>query len=133
MPALVDTNVLIDILTDDPTWAEWSLSQLEKQCNAGLLINPIIYAELCFGCPSIEFVEDVIRRFNLIYQEIPRQGLYRAAKAFGEYKTRNGSKSSVLPDFLIGGHAEATGIPIITRDTKRLKTYFPQVKLISPS
>ncbi|OGV57349.1 MAG: hypothetical protein A2283_18375 [Lentisphaerae bacterium RIFOXYA12_FULL_48_11] len=132
MPALVDTNVLIDILTDDPQWADWSLRQLERHSGTGLVINPIVYAELCFGCPSIEFVEDVIRRFGLTYQEIPRQGLFRAAKAFGEYKARKGLKASVLPDFLIGGHAEAAGIPIITRDTKRLGTYFPHAKLISP-
>lgn len=132
MPALVDTNVLIDILTDDPQWAEWSMRQLERHSDAGLVINPIVYSELCFGCPSIEFVDDVIRRFGLTYQEIPRQGLFRAAKAFGEYKARKGSKVSVLPDFLIGGHAEATGMPVITRDTKRLGVYFPHAKLICP-
>ena len=132
MPALVDTNVLVDILTDDLQWAEWSIRQLERYSGVGLVINPIVYAELCFGCPSIEFVEDVIRRFGLTYQEIPRQGLFRAAKAFGEYKARKGSKASVLPDFLIGGHAEAAAMPIITRDTKRLRTYFPHAKLICP-
>lgn len=132
MPVLVDTNVLVDILTDDPQWAEWSISQLESNSDAGLVINPIVYAELCFGSPSIGFVEDVIRRFGLTYQEIPRQGLFRAAKAFGRYKARKGSKASVLPDFFIGGHAEATGMPIITRDTKRLGTYFPAARLICP-
>jgi predicted nucleic acid-binding protein len=132
MPVLVDTNVLVDVLTDDHQWAEWSISQLEENSNTGLIINPVIYAERCFGCPSIEFVDDIVRRFALNYQEIPRQGLFRAAKAFGQYKTRKGTKVSVLPDFFIGGHAEATRIPLLTRDTKRLSTYFPTVTLICP-
>ena len=132
MPVLVDTNVLIDVLTDDPQWSGWSIAQLESNSNAGLVINPVVYAELCFGSPSIEFVDDVVKRFGLTYQEIPRRGLFRAAKAFGQYKARRGTKVSVLPDFFIGGHAEALGIPLLTRDTKRLKTYFPGVKAICP-
>jgi predicted nucleic acid-binding protein len=132
MPVLVDTNVLIDVLTDDPQWATWSITQLQSHSGAGLVINPVIYAELCFGSPSIEFVDDVIRQFGLAFQEISRQGLFRAAKAFGQYKARKGSKTSVLPDFFIGGHAEAAGIPLLTRDTKRLSAYFPRVELICP-
>jgi len=132
MPVLVDTNVLVDVLTDDPRWAEWSIAQLKSSSKAGLLINPVVYAELCFGSPSTEFVDDVIKRLELTYQEIPRQGLFRAAKAFARYKTRRGAKTSVLSDFFIGGHAEASGIPLLTRDTKRLHTYFPSVELIWP-
>ena len=132
MPVLVDTNILIDVLTDDPRWAEWSIAQLEISSKAGLIINPVVYAELCYGSPSVDFVDDVIRSFALIYQEIPRQGLFRAAKAFGLYRIRKGTKRSVLPDFFIGGHAEAASIPILTRDTKRIRTYFPSVKLICP-
>jgi predicted nucleic acid-binding protein len=132
MPVLVDTNVLVDVLTDDPQWASWSLAQLQSHSGAGLVVNPVIYAELCFGSPSIEFVDDIIRRFGLAFQEISRQGLFRAAKAFGQYKSRKGIKTSVLPDFFIGGHAEAAGIPLLTRDTKRLRVYFPGVKLICP-
>ena len=132
MPVLVDTSVLIDVLTDDPQWAEWSTANLESNSASGLVINPVVYAELCFGSPSVEFVDDVVRRFGLTYQEIPRQGLFRAAKAFGKYKCQKGSKTSVLPDFFIGGHAEAAGIPLLTRDTKRLSTCFPGVQLICP-
>ncbi len=132
MPVLVDTNVLIDVLTDDPQWAEWSIARLQDNSHAGLLINPVVYAELCFGSPSSEFVDDVVRRFGLVYQEIPRQGLFRAARAFDRYKKLKGIKTSVLPDFFLGGHAEASGIPLLTRDTKRLSAYFPGVKLICP-
>ena len=132
MPLLVDTNVIVDVLTDDPQWADWSIEQLEANAGTGLTINPVVYAELCFGSPSVDFVDDVIRRFALTYQEVPRQGLFRAAKAFARYKGRKGTKTSVLPDFFIGGHAEAMGIPLLTRDTKRLGTYFPSVTLICP-
>ena len=132
MPLLVDTNILVDVLTDDARWAEWSIKQLETNAETGLIINPVVYAELCFGSPSVEFVDDVVRRFALTYQEIPRQGLFRAAKAFARYKVRKGTKASVLPDFFIGGHAEATAIPLLTRDTKRLSSYFPGITLICP-
>ena len=132
MPVLIDTNVLIDVLTDDPRWADWSIGQLESNSTSGLLINPVVYAELCYGSPSIDFVDDVIKQFQLVYQEIPRQGLFRASIAFQKYKEMKGSKTSALPDFFIGGHAEAAGLPLLTRDTKRLSTYFPGVRLISP-
>jgi predicted nucleic acid-binding protein len=132
MPVLVDTNVLVDVLTDDPHWASWSIAQLERHSGEGIVINPVIYAELCFGSPSMEFVDDVVRQFGLIYRDIPRQGLFYAAKAFGRYKSRKGIKTAVLPDFFIGGHAEATGMSLLTRDTKRLGAYFPGVKLIAP-
>nr|VFJ64362.1 MAG: hypothetical protein BECKFM1743C_GA0114222_103672 [Candidatus Kentron sp. FM]VFJ64835.1 MAG: hypothetical protein BECKFM1743A_GA0114220_103652 [Candidatus Kentron sp. FM]VFK15325.1 MAG: hypothetical protein BECKFM1743B_GA0114221_103662 [Candidatus Kentron sp. FM] len=132
MPVLVDTNVLIDVLTDDPQWAKWSVTQLETNADSGLIINPAVYAELCYGSPSMAFVDDVVRRFGLTYREIPRQGLFQAAKAFEQYKARKGTKRSVLPDFFIGGHAQAADIPLLSRDTKRLSTYFPGVRLIGP-
>ena len=132
MAILVDTNVLIDVLTDDKQWAEWSLKQLEKYSKHGLMINPVVYAELCFGCPSSSFVDDIVKRFALGYHEIPRKGLFRAAKAFEQYKARQGTKVSVLPDFFIGGHAEVANVALLTRDTKRIATYFPTVHIISP-
>ncbi len=132
MQVLVDTNVLIDVLTDDPAWADWSIAQLERYRTGGLVINPVIYAELCFGSPSKEFVDELLRRYSLTYQEIPRQGLFRAAEAFRAYRKRKGAKTSVLPDFFIGGHASATEIPLLTRDVKRLGVYFPEIRLIRP-
>jgi len=132
MPVLVDTNVIVDVLTDDRRWADWSVEQLEANADSGLIINPVVYAELCFGSPSIDFVDDVVRRFALTYQEIPRKGFFWAAKAFAQYKGRKGEKTSVLPDFFIGGHAQAADISLLTRDTKRLSAYFPSVRLICP-
>ena len=132
MAVLVDTNVIIDVITDDPVWADWSIGQLAASESEGLLINPVIYAELCFGFTAIEPVDEVVKRFGLSYTEIPRSGLFMAARAFGAYKSRGGTKLSVLPDFFVGGHAEAAGMPVLTRDTARLQTYFPTVRLIHP-
>ena len=132
MSVLVDTNVILDVLTDDRRWAEWSIAQLESSSVDGLIINPVIYAELCFGSPSTKFVDDIVRQFGLTCQDLPRQSLFLAAKAFARYRAQKGTKTSVLPDFFIGGHAQATGMPFLTRDTKRLSTYFPGVRLICP-
>ena len=132
MAVLVDTNVIIDDITDDPGWADWSMAQLEIGVRDGLVINPVIYAELCFGFSTAQAVDELVRQFSLSYHEIPRSGLFRAAKAFAAYKRRSGTKRSVLPDFFVGGHAEVTGLPVLTRDTARLRTYFPTVRLICP-
>jgi len=132
MAVLVDTNVIIDVVTDDPDWADWSIGQLAANELDGLMINPVIYAELCFGFATIDPVDEVVRRFCLSYAEIPRSGLFRAARAFAAYKSRGGAGGSALPDFFVGGHAEAAGAPILTRDTARFQTYFPAVRLIHP-
>lgn len=132
MRVLVDTNVIIDVVTDDPAWADWSIGQMAGNDAGGLVINPVIYAELCFGFSAIEAVDALVRQLSLFCEEIPRPGLFRAAKAFAAYRSRGGGKGSVLPDFFVGGHAEATGMPILTRDTARFQTYFPTVRLICP-
>ena len=132
MSVLVDTNVLIDLLTDDPAWADWSLEQLERHETEGLVINPMIYAELCFGFATPTGADDVVRQYGLIWQEVPRLGLYKAAKAFQDYKERGGTRRFVLPDFFIGGHAEVVDLPILTRDVARYRTYFPSVRLLAP-
>ena len=132
MAILVDTNVIIDILTDDPKWADWSQETLESHGNESLSINPTIFAELCYGLESLEEAEAMVRQFALDFLETPRDGLFRAAKAFAQYKKRGGSKDFVLPDFFIGGHAESSSLSIITRDRARYSTYFPSVQLIEP-
>lgn len=133
MAVLVDTNVIVDVVTDDPVWADWSVGQLAANEPEGLVINPVIYSELCFGFATIEAVDEVVLRFSLLYAEIPRRGLFRAAKSFRAYKARSGTRRSVLPDFFVGGHAEAAGMSVLTRDTGRLQTYFPTVRLIHPT
>lgn len=129
---MVDTNVIIDVVTADPQWSRWSLASLEAHGDEELLINPAIFSELCFGYSSIQEVQSVIAGFGLRYLETPPEALFLAARAFRQYRTRGGNKHFVLPDFFIGGHAELIGCPILTRDVGRYRSYFPSVELISP-
>jgi len=128
--ALVDSNIIIDIIGKDATWAHWSATALDSCKNA--CINPIVYAELCYFSSNSNQVEDLITRLELGYLELPKESLFLAAQAFRLYRQRGGTKSAPLPDFFIGAHAAALGISIITRDVTRYQTYFPNVPLISP-
>lgn len=131
MAILVDTNVVVDVLHGDPVWVVWANAQL-KRYSTELWINPIIYAELCYRATSSEEVDQVMVDMGLNYEELTRPALFLAAKAYQVYRQRGGTKTTPLPDFFIGAHAEASGIPILTRDPSRYKTYFPSVPLICP-
>ena len=127
---LVDTNVLLDVLQEDVDWCEWSQGQLNS-ANA-LVINPIIYAELSIGFARIEELEAIINEASLAFEHPPREALFLAGKAFVRYRRSRGTKSSVLPDFYIGAHAAVMQWPLLTRDVRRYRTYFPTVSLIAP-
>ena len=130
---LVDTCILLDIVQPDPSWLDWSLDQLELAANRGpLLINPVIYAEFAAGYPSIESAEVALAGFGTRLEELPREALFLAGKAYRQYRERRGTRSGVLADFFIGAHAAVRDIPVLTRDTSRIRTYFPTVVLISP-
>jgi predicted nucleic acid-binding protein len=132
---LVDTNVLLDVVLDDPTWAEWSLRQLEMASLKGMLvINPVIYTELSMAFARIEELESVLAEGGLALHELPREALFLAGKAFLEYRRRSRTtvRRNVLPDFFIGAHAAVHGIPILTRDVGRYASYFPTVTLLPP-
>lgn len=130
---LVDTNVLVDVLEDDPAWADWSIGQLRAQSKIHrLAINPIIYSELSLTFSTVEGLERAIDDLGLTMIEIPRPALFLAGKAFVRYRRQGGEKQNVLADFFIGAHAAVTRYPILTRDTRRYSTYFSDVKLISP-
>lgn len=130
---LVDTNVLIDVLEDDPDWAEWSLTQLRHRAQlTPLAINPIIYTELSVAFSSIETLDATLVTMQLRQLEIPRPALFLAGKAFIRYRQQGGSKSNVLADFFIGAHAAVSRLPLLTRDTRRYRAYFPTVELIAP-
>ena len=103
-----------------------------ERLTSGCITIPVIYAELCFGFATSAGVEEVVARFGLLYEEIPRSGLFKAAKAFRAYKFRSGTKRSVLPDFFVGGHGETTGMPVLTRDIGRLQTVLPVSPLDPP-
>jgi len=130
---LVDTNVLIDVLEDDPEWADWSIGQLRAQAKIRrLAINPIIYAELSTAFSTVEGLDSTVDDLDLTMIEIPRPALFLAGKAFVRYRRQGGRKTNVLGDFFIGAHAAVAGYPILTRDTRRYNAYFPGVTLIAP-
>ena len=130
---LVDTNVLLDVLQDDPRWADWSQQQLENARLADrLAINAVVYAELSIAFARIEELEAVVREAKLAVEAIPREALFLAGKVFLRYRRTRGAKPGVLPDFLIGAHAAVMQWPLLTRDTRRYRRYFPTLKLITP-
>ena len=130
---LVDTNVLLDVLEDDPAWVSWSMHQLRTQSIIHeLVINPIIYAELSTTFESVDALDGVIQTMGLKYQELPHPALFLASMAFVQYRRSKGTKNYVLPDFFIGAHAAVHGWAILTRDPRRYRNYFPRVQLITP-
>jgi predicted nucleic acid-binding protein len=130
---LVDTNVLFDLLTADDAWSGWSLAAMEAASIDGpLLINDVIYAELSARYEAIEPLDDFIRETRLERAPMPRAALFLAGKAYLRYRASGGTRTGVLSDFFIGAHASVLDIPILTRDIRRYRTYFPAVRLISP-
>jgi len=130
---LVDTNVLVDILEDDPEWVDWSISQLRAQSKIHrLAINPIIYSELSLTFSTVEILDQTLDDLGLSMIEIPRPALFLAGKAFVRYRRQGGRKSNVLGDFFIGAHAAVSAYPVLTRDKRRYTSYFPSVMLITP-
>lgn len=130
---LVDTNVLVDVLEDDPAWADWSTRQLRAQAQVhDLLINPVIYSELSLAFESVEALDKVIESLGLGFQEIPRPALFLAGRAFVKYRREGGAKANVLADFFIGAHAAVLGCGILTRDARRYRSYFPRVAVVAP-
>jgi predicted nucleic acid-binding protein len=130
---LVDTNVILDVVSNDPQWAAWSQAQLDAaSLKSTLIINPVIYAELSIAYARIEELESLIALAGFRLDPIPREALFLAGRVFMQYRKRRGSKTGVLPDFFIGAHAAVAGIPLLTRDVARYTTYFPSLELISP-
>jgi predicted nucleic acid-binding protein len=130
---LVDTNVLLDVVTDDPMWAEWSIAQLEAASLIGpLAINDVVYAELSVRYQRIEHLDAFISDAALLIEPTPRAALFLAGKVFARYRKAGGTRAGVLPDFFIGAHAAVARLPLITRDVSRYRSYFPTVELITP-
>lgn len=130
---LVDTNVLVDVLENDPAWADWSIGQLRAQSQVrDLSINSVIYAELSLTFESVEALDSALDGMGITLAELPRPALFLAARAFVKYRRAGGEKGNVLADFFIGAHAAVLGCPILTRDARRYRSYFPSVSLIVP-
>ena len=129
----IDTNVLLDVATDDPAWADWSQHQLDAAAlRDRLAINPVVYAEFSSRFSRIEDIDAMLASVEIVVADMPRSALFLAGQAFTTYRRRGGLRTSVLPDFFIGAHAAVLGVPLITRDTSRYRTYFPTVELVAP-
>ena len=130
---LVDSNVILDVLTEDPKWYDWSAGQLEElaECHT-LVINPIIYSEVSIGFDRIEDLDLALPLEFFRRDPLPWQAGFLAGKCFVKYRRSGGKRHSPLPDFYIGAHAAIQGIALLTRDTNSYKTYLPKLVLISP-
>jgi predicted nucleic acid-binding protein len=130
---LIDTNVLLDILANDPLWSEWSGQQLAQRAALGpLVINDVIYAEVSVRMESQAELERAVARLEVRLDHMPVRALFLAGKSYRHYRSSGGIRSGALPDFFIGAHAQILGCPILTRDVRRYRTYFPNVVLITP-
>jgi predicted nucleic acid-binding protein len=131
---LVDTNVLLDVLSDDPNWRAWSVSRLEQRSGQGpLLINDVIYAELSSRFSTEELLDRKVSQLNVSLQRMPKHALFLAGYTYERYRRAGGTRSGVLSDFFIGAHAQVAQWPLLTRDVRRYRTYFPDVELIAPT
>jgi len=130
---LVDSNVLLDVMTEDPRWFAWSASALERAADtARLVINPIVYAEVSVRYSSIEDLEIALPKASFDREPIPYEAAFLAAKVFVRYRRQGEAKRSPLPDFFVGAHAAVAGYEVLTRDAARYRTYFPKLALIAP-
>ena len=130
---MVDSNVLIDIFSDDPVWYQWSSQTLERYSeNCQFVINPVIYAEISIAFERMETLEEILSDQLFVRTPIPMEAAFFAAKAFIKYRKNKGNRLTVLPDFFIGAHAFIKKMALITRDTSRYETYFPELELICP-
>lgn len=129
----IDTNIVIDVSSSDPVWADWSQAQLEEASRQdALAINDIVYAELSVGFERVEQVDALLVRTGITIVPMPRRGLFLAGKAFLQYRRSGGGRTGVLADFFLGAHAVVTMSRLITRDPKSYRTYFPGIELITP-
>ena len=130
---LVDSNVLLDIMTEDPQWFSWSAKALSNPAETfRLVINPIIYAEISIRYSRIEDLDDALPRTLVEREALPYESAFLAGKAFLLYRKRSGARRSPLPDFFMGAHASIAGYRLLTRDAARYRTYFPKLRLIAP-
>jgi predicted nucleic acid-binding protein len=130
---LVDSNVILDVLTEDDHWLDWSSERLADAARSGMLvINPVIYAEVAVGFERIEDLDDALPAHYYRRQALPFEAAYLAGQCFLAYRRRGGDRRSPLPDFYIGAHAALAGFTLLTRDARRYRTYFPKLRIVAP-
>ncbi|MBA2258914.1 MAG: type II toxin-antitoxin system VapC family toxin [Acidobacteria bacterium] len=133
MATLVDSNVILDVVTDDAEWGDWSASMLSRAAQSGrLVINPLIYAEVSCGFDRIEELDDAVPPDYFAREPMPWPAAFLAAKAFMKYRRRGGASRAPLPDFYIGAHAAIARYTLLTREARRYSTYFPKLRIIAP-
>jgi predicted nucleic acid-binding protein len=130
---IVDSNVLLDIFTEDSRWLSWSSKALERIANdSRIVINPVIYGEVSIRFEMIEELDEALPPAIFEREDIPYEAAFLAGKAYLAYRRQAGTKSSLLPDFYVGAHAAIRGYRVLTRDVARYRTYFPKLVLIAP-
>ncbi len=133
MATLVDSNVILDILTEDPEWLEWSAAALATQAEAGpLVVNPLVYAEVAARFDRIEDLEAALPEGDFLRQALPWEAAFLAGRTFIRYRRKGGQRRSPFPDFYIGAHALVARMTLLTRDARRYRTYFPALRIIAP-
>lgn len=131
---LVDSNVILDVITGDLSWSRWSLEALDTASdNSILVINPLIYAEISVGYHDLETLDALLPESRFRRDPLPYEAAFLAGKAFLDYRRRGGTRLSPMPDFYIGAHAAIAGFRLLTRDPRRYRTYFPTLEIIAPS
>jgi predicted nucleic acid-binding protein len=130
---LVDSNVLLDIFTEDTEWLDWSAAMLEEAAHAGpLFINAIVYAEVSVRFTRIEDLDEALPREYYRRAELPWAAGFLAGQAYAKYRRGGGARRAPLPDFYIGAHAAIAGLALLTRDAQRYRAYFPSLRLVAP-
>ncbi len=130
---LVDSNVILDVVTEDNDWIDWSASMLAEAGQRGpLVINPVIYAEVAARYATVEALDEALPIEYYTRAALPWEAGFLAAKCFVTYRRRGGVKQSPLPDFYIGAHAAVAGLTLLTRDARCYRTYFPKLRIIAP-
>lgn len=130
---LVDSNVILDVITDDEAWGDWSADQLAEAAHSGtLIINPVIYAEVSAGFERIEDLDEVLPANYYRRLPLPFEAAFLAGQCFVKYRRRGGERRSPMPDFYIGAHAAIAGFTLLTRDARRYQTYFPSLRIVAP-
>lgn len=131
---LVDSNVLLDLFTQDPTWSPWSAIRLTEALDRGpVVINQIVYGEVSHRFSAIEALDGVLTPDRFVRGNLPWPAAFLAAVTYQDYRRCGGRRTCILPDFFIGAHAAVLGLPLLTRDAARYRTYFPTVDVIAPS
>lgn len=130
----MDSNVMLDIMTEDPDWSEWSASALQRQADRSILvINPLVYAEVSIRFERIEDLDDALPATLFRRDPLPWEAAFLAGKSFLAYRRRGGARHTPLPDFYVGAHAAVAGMTLLTRDSSRYRSYFPSLEIIAPA